>query len=107
MTKLHKNHKADNQLLIKYKDKAFDIIRNFELSGEEFSLDDFVEAFKGTKKAVTGFMEFAQELINELTASNRLGYADAFVRTRKSVYKFCNNRKLRFKDITPRIPLQV
>lgn len=106
LTKQHKNHKIDNQLLIKYKEKAWSIIRNFELNGDEFSFDKFVEEFKGiNKNADLDVFMFFDEVIDELEKSNRLGNADVYKETKEAIVRFYkqygNSKNLYFKQITP------
>lgn len=44
--KSHRNYKIENELLFKFKQKAFEIIRTFQLNDDDYSLNDFESIFR-------------------------------------------------------------
>lgn len=99
-TKKHPNHQLENELLLKFKTKAIRILRELQVTNDDFSLEVFENAFRGTKnnqdlKAV----DFFDEIIDEMTRAGRISNARAYKETRNSLIKF-KGKKFKFKDIT-------
>ena len=61
--KSHRNYKIENELLFKYKQRAFEIIRIFQLNDEEYSLNDFENKFRGKSVNNENFFDFIDEII--------------------------------------------
>ncbi|MEG2309138.1 site-specific integrase [Chryseobacterium sp.] len=108
-TKPHPNLKIENELILKLKQKALSIIRNFQLNDEDFTLEDFERKFRGISESNVGFFDFMNEIISELEQSNRLGNARAYKEAKDSLQKFVkisNSFKykiFKFKDLTPEL----
>lgn len=99
-TKSHPGYKLENELLLKVKTKANQILRNFQLDEDEFTLDDFEEAFRGKKHQKILVSEFFDEIIEEMSKSGRTGNAKAYADTKRSIFKLAD-KNLKFKEITP------
>ena len=100
-TKQHPNYQLENEMLLKLKSRALEIIRNYQVSQTDFTLVEFEELFRGIKKETEiKVFEFFDEIIDEMNRSGRIGNAQAYKDTKDSLLKFSNN-KIVFKDITP------
>ena len=64
--KSHRNYKIENELLFKYKQRAFEIIRIFQLNDEEYSLNDFENKFRGKSVNNENFFDFIDEIISDM-----------------------------------------
>lgn len=102
LTKKHKDHKIDNELILKFKKKAFQIIREFQLKDHNFSLEEFEDKFRGIEdeNQKIDAIQFFNEIINELEFSERLGNARAYKETKEAMIKFAGSEIL-FEEITP------
>ena len=49
-TKHHPSYQIENEMLLKLKVRALEIMRSFKLSQNNFNLDEFEVEFRGTKK---------------------------------------------------------
>jgi site-specific recombinase XerD len=100
-TKQHPNYQLENEMLLKLKSRALEIIRNYQVSQTDFTLVEFEESFRGIKKETEiKVFDFFDEIIDEMNRSGRIGNAQAYKDTKDSLLKFSNN-KIVFKDITP------
>ena len=90
------NSTRRNQMITKHKLRAQELLDEFNLKGNPFSIDDLVNAFKGnaigSKVTVAVFFD---EIIAENTISNKLGTAKAYHDTKNSFYRY-NDQKLTF-----------
>ena len=87
-------------MLLKFKSKAFETIRNFQINQTDFSLDEFEELFRGVKtNQQVKVFDFFDEIIDEMTRAGRIGNAKAYKDTRDSLLKFYPKKSLMFKDI--------
>lgn len=106
-TKPHPNLKIENELILKLKQKALAIVRNFQLDEEDFTLDDFERKFRGIPESNENFFDFINEIIIELEQSNRLGNARAYREAKDSFEKFVKSifryQIFKFKDLTPEL----
>lgn len=100
LNKRHKDHKIDNELILKFKKKAFEIVREFQLDDYNFSLDEFENKFRGTEEAKVDAIQFFDEFINELVYAERLGNAAAYTEAKNALVKFAGD-KILFEEITP------
>lgn len=98
-TKQHENYQLENELLLRYKSKAYEIIRVFQLNEKDFSLIDFESAFLGRDKSNFKVFEYWEDKINDMILSGRVGNARVLTETKKSFYKFCSNKDISFKEI--------
>ena len=100
-TKQHPNYQLENEMLLKLKSRALEIIRNYQVSQTDFTLVEFEESFRGIKKETEiKVFDFFDEIIDEMNRSGRIGNAQAYKDTKDSLLKFSSN-KIVFKDITP------
>ncbi|MBV7270144.1 site-specific integrase [Winogradskyella luteola] len=100
-TKQHPNYQIENEVLLKFKSKALKIIREFQVSQSDFTLDEFEEVFRGNKRNQNLMvLDFFDELIDELKRAGKMGSAKAYHDTKNSLIKY-TNKKFQFKDITP------
>ncbi|HFK5520902.1 site-specific integrase [Elizabethkingia anophelis] len=106
LTKNHPNYKIENELLFKLKQKALEILRGFQLDDKDFSLDDFEHKFRGIGEYNENFIDFFDEIIQEMETSNRIGNAKAYREAKNTLLHYLKSIKkskenLKFKDITP------
>lgn len=105
-TKKHPTNKIDNELIFIQKKKAYEIIRNFQIEGVNFSLEDFEDAFRGKEQGKDNVMLFFDEIIKEMKTSGRMGNARAYDEARMSLQRFMKDEKCRivmFKDLNPEV----
>lgn len=99
-TKKHPNYQLENEVLLKLKSRAFEIIRNFQASQTDFSLNDFEKEFRGNSKPVNvSVVDFYNEVIDDLKRAGKISNAKTYNDTKNSLIKFKNDRFL-FKDVT-------
>lgn len=96
----HKNYTQRNRILLQKQAEALKIIDEFELENIDFTLTQFEERFKGTKDLNITMKSFWQEKISDLNKSGRTGNARAYKDTMNSFFKFINNEKLVFREVT-------
>lgn len=95
------NYRKRNQLLSKVKTKAYQIIDDFQLNNEDFTLQDFEDKFRGTKKQDVPLVKsFFDKIIAEYKQLGKEGNARVYEETTKSLFGFADNT-LMFKAITP------
>lgn len=100
-TKHHENHQIENEILLKLKSRALEIIRTYKVNQEDFTLREFEEKFRGKKKASPiDVLDFFDEIVDEMKRSGRMGNAKAYNDTKNSLKKFVGT-SLHFKEITP------
>lgn len=100
-SKQHPNYLLENEMLLKLKSRALEIIRTFQVNQSDFSLDEFEGLFRGVKNDDCIFLfDFFDEIIDEMNRAGRIGNAQAYKDTRDSLLKF-SNKKTEFKDVTP------
>ena len=100
-TRGHKTYKTDNEVLTSFRAKAERIIRDFRNEGEDFTLRDFENKFRGKSDIIHCKVEdFFQEKISELERSGKMSSAKAFGDTKRSFINFAG-REIFFSDITP------
>jgi len=98
--KNHPSYQTENEILLNLKARALKIIREFKLNQIDFTLEDFEDAFRGTKKQQEiNVFNFFNEIIDEMTRSGRISNAKAYLSTRNSIIKF-RGKNIKFKDIT-------
>lgn len=98
-TKQHPNHQVENEILLKLKSRALEIIRGFQVNNQDFTLSEFETLFRGVKKSNEKIMVFFDEIIDEMIRAGRIGNAQAYKDTRDSLVKFSGKNTL-FKEIT-------
>lgn len=100
-SKKHKGYKLDTELLAKYKNKAFEVLRAFEINGEDFTLLDFARKFKNgdEQREQINLLDFFDEIIKEMNYSDRIGNAKVYSETKRTLVKFGGTQIL-LKDVT-------
>lgn len=101
--KSHSNFIQKNRVLIKMKDKAFKIIAEFSLNDDDFTLTQFEMKFRGKDLSKVTVLDFWEEKIEDFVKAGRIGNSKAYKFTKQSFFKFCKNKKILFKEITPRL----
>lgn len=97
--KNYKNHVQSNMTLLKLKEKGLKVINDFCLEGIDFSLSQFEEKFRDKEPSRVTVFEFWDELISDLQKSKKEGHVKTLKETKNSFFKFCNNKKIMFKEI--------
>ncbi len=100
-TKKHPNHQVENEILLKLKQKALAIIREFQVNEQDFSLQDFERVFRGIDdECEYTVLEFFNEIIEEMKIAGRISQATVVKETRNSIFKYAKD-SLKFEEITP------
>ena len=88
-TKQHPNSQLENEILLKFKGRALEIIREFQVKQLDFTLEEFKALFKDVKKdQEIKVVDFFDEIIDEMTRSGRISNAQAYKDTKDSLIKF-------------------
>lgn len=99
-TRQHPNYQMENEMLLKLKSRAYAIIREFQLDGNDFTLLEFESAFRGKKRGeALDVILFFEEIIDEMTRAGRIGNAKAYKDTKVSLMKFAG-KTLLYKQVT-------
>lgn len=100
LKKSHPNYQKRNLILSKQKQKALQIIDEFQTEEMDFTLSDFEKKFKGEKhNSKTTVYEHFQEIIERMKLSNRLGNAKSYRDTCNSFFQFHSDKDLTFKGL--------
>nr|WP_321221359.1 site-specific integrase [uncultured Psychroserpens sp.] len=98
----HPDYKIENQLLLKLKTKAYDIIRDFRLQDYDFTLNEFENKFRGndieSEKNINA-ISFFDEIITEMEVAGRIGNSRAYRETKTALIKYAGDN-IYFKEIT-------
>lgn len=102
--KNHPNYIKRNQLLNKFKERAYAVIDEFGVNSIDFTLSEFENRFRNRRKgnAVT-VLEFWEEKIEDLKKSHKTGNARAYKDVKNSFFKFNKDKNILFRDITPKL----
>lgn len=102
LSKKHRDYKVDNEVILNFKSKALAVIREFQLSDYDFSLEEFEAKFRGieNKPKKINAISFFDEIITELELSDRLGNAKVYKEAKSTLIKFAGKNIL-FEQITP------
>ena len=101
-SKKHQTHKIDNQLIFIQKQRAYEIIRGFQVDEVNFTLEEFVDKFRGKGEFKDNVMDFFEEIIGEMVSSGRIGNARAYSEAHQSLKRFMKAKSYRivkFKDL--------
>lgn len=100
----HENYLQQNRLLLKFKDKALEVLTELKLQQEGFTLDDFEFKYRvKSNPASQKVFPFWEELVQEMIESGRMGNARYYKNVKNSVFKFTRfNRRFSFQDLDPR-----
>lgn len=99
--KSYPNHIQRNRLLAKNNEKALKIIDDFQIENYDFNLDEFEAKFRGQTYSNICVWDFWKETINDQIKGGKIGNAKAYKTTYNSFYKFCEGKKISFRNITP------
>lgn len=91
------DYRRRNQLLLKYKAKAWQIIDDSMLYGEVFSLEGFEEKFRGRGEKVS-IQKFFSILIKEQKSIGKIGNAKVYKGTQNAFMK-CFSREICFHEL--------
>tara|TARA_R110002111_G_scaffold262856_1_gene341863 strand:- start:4653 stop:5864 length:1212 start_codon:yes stop_codon:yes gene_type:complete len=99
-TKHHLSYQTENQMLLKLKARALEIIRVFKLNQQDFNLNEFEEEFRTTKREKeVSVMDFFDEIIDEKIRAGNISTADTYKDTKDSLIKF-KGKSIKFSSIT-------
>ncbi|RMZ60370.1 site-specific integrase [Chryseobacterium nematophagum] len=99
--KQHPNSKIENELILKFKSKAFAIVREYQIDEYDFTLEEFENKFRGEdKQQEVESLKFFDEMIDEMERAGRIGNAKAYKETRDALVRFVGTQLL-FSEITP------
>src|SRR5680860_684515 len=91
-----------NKLLLKFQDRATDVITRLEQEKDHYTLDEVEKALRiETNPTNKNVFPFWQEIISEFKLAGRTGNARIHAEALKSVNKFHNNKELTFQQINP------
>lgn len=98
--KTARNYKKRNQIILKLKAKAYEVIEDFQLKEVDYTLEEFENKFRGidTEEVVNVF-DFFDKIIDENIRSGKIGNARAYQETKQSLLGF-NSNLMKFSDVT-------
>ena len=92
--KKHSNHVQNNRLLVKFKERAYQIITELEIENPDYTIQEFDTRFRVTYNPVTNdVFAFFDEIIQEMTFAGRVGNAKSY----KDTQIYINNAHYFFK----------
>lgn len=95
------NYIKKNKILLKFNQKAHDIIDSFNTDGVDFNLNQFEDKFNNKVKGNTNnVIDFFNEIIEEKHRAGSISSAKAYKDCRNTLIRF-KGENLSFKDITP------
>lgn len=97
----YNNASQRNRVLLKFHEKALQIIDEFALENIDFTLNQFEEKFRGKKQSSITVSEFWKEKIEDLYLEGRIGSARAYKGVYQSFFKFNTNKSLVFRELDP------
>ena len=99
--KTHKNHIQRNRMLLKLNERALKIVDDFMMENIDFSLAQFEIKFRGKSSSNQKVFAFWEEQIEDKILTGRTGSAKVSKDTKRVLFKYCKNKDLEFKQITP------
>ena len=99
-TKLYPNYREWNRVLLNTIDRAKGIELELRLKSTDFSVDDFVQAFRSNHSAQMDFYAFGAIVVKEFTEAGKVSTAKAFEDTIVSMRRY-TGETLPFEEITP------
>ena len=101
-TKRNNNYLQNNRLLIKFQDRALEILGDLKIKSDDFTLEDFEKNYREISNPVqNNVFTFWNEIVEEMTQAGRMGNARINREASKSILKFNGSKNLTFKNITP------
>src|SRR5690606_7512457 len=95
----HPNGNQRNRILLELEQKALRIIDEFISTDTDFTLEQFEEQFRGTRKVKKTVSEFWKEKIADLIKMGRTGNARAYKDVYTSFFKFHKTKSLKFNQL--------
>ncbi|WP_423820196.1 site-specific integrase [Salinimicrobium sp. TIG7-5_MAKvit] len=101
-SKRNNNYLQNNRLLIKFQDRALQILGELKIESDDFTLEDFEKNYREISNPIqSNVFTFWNEIIEEMTLAGRMGNARINREASKSILKFHGSKNLTFKNITP------
>ncbi|UBZ08257.1 site-specific integrase [Salegentibacter mishustinae] len=95
-----KNHFQYNRLLVKIKDRAYQVAAEIEIQNPDYTLEDFDKLYRVTYNPVKNdVFAFFDEIVEEMTYAGRVGNAKSYKDTKTSVQIFHKSKKLSFREV--------
>jgi site-specific recombinase XerD len=95
-----KNHFQYNRLLVKIKDRAYQVAAEIEIQNPDYTLEDFDKLYRVTFNPVKNdVFAFFDEIVEEMTYAGRVGNAKSYKDTKTSVQIFHKSKKLSFREV--------
>ncbi|MBZ9630986.1 site-specific integrase [Salegentibacter sp. LM13S] len=95
-----KNHFPYNRLLVKIKDRAYQVASEIEIQNPDYTLEDFDKLYRITFNPVKNdVFAFFDEIVDEMTYAGRVGNAKSYKDTKTSVQIFHKSKKLSFREV--------
>mgnify|MGYP003113778678 CR=1 FL=1 len=99
-TKKKENYFQYNRLLIKIKDRAYQIASEIDIQNPDYNLEDFDKLYRITFNPVKNDVyAFFDEIVEEMTFAGRIGNAKSYKDTKTSVRIFHKGKKLSFREV--------
>ena len=96
------NYLQNNRLLIKFQDRALQILGELKIETDDFTLEDFEKIYRVSSNPVqNNIFVFWHEIIEEMTAAGRIGNASVNREAYRSFKNFHGSTNLMFKNIDP------
>ncbi len=96
------NYLQNNRLLIKFQDRALQILGELKIESDDFTMEDFEKKYRVISNPVqNNVFRFWNEIIEEMIKAGRIGNARVNKEAFKSILKFHGSTNLTFKNITP------
>ncbi len=96
------NHVQNNRLLLKFKERAYQIITELEIENPDYTIQEFDTRFRITfNPATNDVFAFFDEIIQEMIYAGRVGNAKAYKDAKTSVQIFHKIKKLNFREVNP------
>jgi len=100
--KRKENHIQNNRLLLKFKDRAFQVITELEIDNPDYSIHDFDRKYRINHNPLKhDVFAFWDEIIEEQKQAGRIGNAKVNHDAKTSVKIFNQFKKLTFKQLNP------
>ncbi|MDO6605690.1 site-specific integrase [Arenibacter palladensis] len=98
--KRNSNYVQNNRLLIKFKERAYQIITDLEIENPDYSIQEFDSRYRVTFNPVSNdVFAFFDEIIEEMTFAGRIGNAKSYKDAKTSIQIFHKIKKLKFRDV--------
>lgn len=98
--KKKENYFQYNRLLIKIKDRAYQVASEIDIQNPDYTLEDFDKLYRITFNPVKNdVFAFFDEIVDEMTFAGRIGNAKSYKDTKTSVQIFHKGKKLSFREI--------